>query len=410
MLDPETLRQLRQLHALGWGAKRIASELGIARNTVRAYLRHEGRRSEPRPFVPRKMLADARSKAVALFDSQAQRNAVVVQALLAQQGSDVSVRTVQRAVQDHRAQQRAAQAATVRFETKPGDQMQIDFGEKWVVIAGQMVRVYRLVAVLSFSRRLFVKALLNQRQDDWREGLVGAFLRFGGVPRTLLCDNAWPLIKKRDSEQVWFQPAFDQFCKDWQVTPRACRPYRARTKGKVESGVKYVKSNGLAGREFDDFAALTRHLDGWMDEADRREHGTTHETPLARFEREEKLSLRLLPEHPLPVREQRLRRKVANDALVDVDTVRYSVPHALVRQNVEVLVLVDRVDIFHNRTLIASHERSREPHAIVRQASHYDGLWKSSTQGNQEVKNEVSELRKMGRSLQDYADVIGGDS
>lgn len=125
---------------------------------------------------------------------------------------------------------------------------------------------------------------------------------------------------------------------------------------------------------------------------------------------QEKLSLRLLPEHPLPVREQRLRRKVANDALVDVDTVRYSVPHALVRQNVEVLVLVDRVDIFHNRTLIASHERSREPHAIVRQASHYDGLWKSSTQGNQEVKNEVSELRKMGRSLQDYADVIGGDS
>lgn len=410
MLDPQILTQLRQLHALGWGAKRIAKELGVARNTVRSYLRHEGRRSEPRPFVPRKMLADERTKAVALFDVEAQRNAVVVQSLLAQQGTDVSVRTVQRAVQAHRAQQRAAQAATVRFETKAGDQMQIDFGEKWVTIAGQLVRVYLLVAVLSFSRRLFVKALLNQRQDDWREGIVGAFLRFGGVPRTLLCDNAWPLVKKRDSERVWFQPAFDQFCKDWQVTPRACRPYRARTKGKAESGVKYVKHNGLAGRSFDDFAALTRHLDGWMDETDRREHGTTHETPLTRFEREEKHALRALPAQPLPVREQRLRRKVANDALVDVDTVRYSVPHALVRQTVEVLVLVDRVDIFHKNELIASHVRSREPHTFVRQPSHYDGLWRSSTKSDALITSEVSELSKMGRSLQDYADVIGGGS
>ncbi len=69
----------------------------------------------------------------------------------------------------------------MRFETEPGSQMQIDFGEKWVGIAGQLVRVFFLVAVLSYSRRLFVKAFLNQRSDDWREGIAAAFQHFGGV-------------------------------------------------------------------------------------------------------------------------------------------------------------------------------------------------------------------------------------
>ena len=127
-----------------------------------------------------------------------------------------------------------------------------------------------------------------------------------------------------------------EFCKDWDITPKACGPYRARTKGKTESGVKYVKRNALAGRDFESFAALEKHLVEWMAEADARVHGTTHERPLDRFEREEKAALRPLPGRPLPRRQQRLKRKVANDALVDVDTVRYSVPHRLVRESVEV--------------------------------------------------------------------------
>ena len=137
-----------------------------------------------------------------------------------------------------------AQLATVRVETPPGDQLQIDFGQKRLQIAGARVRVFLLVAVLSYSRRLFVKAFLNERGADWREGIAAALTHFGGVPRTLLGDNARALVLGRDrgTGTVVFHPTYLAFCRDWDVQPRACAPYRARTKGKTEAGVKFVKS------------------------------------------------------------------------------------------------------------------------------------------------------------------------
>ena len=100
-----------------------------------------------------------------------------------------------------------------------------------------------MVAVLSYSRRLFVKAFLRERQDEWREGLATAFRHFGGVSRTVLGDNARALVVGRDAatSTVRFHRAYLAFCRDWDVQPRACAPYRARTKGKTEAGVKYVK-------------------------------------------------------------------------------------------------------------------------------------------------------------------------
>ncbi|ATB38888.1 integrase [Cystobacter fuscus] len=109
-------------------------------------------------------------RAVELWNGAAEGNAVVVKTLLAQEGVEASVRTVQRAVEQRRRQVHAAQVATVRFETKPGQQMQVDFGEKKVRLGGQLVKVFLLVAVLSFSRRLFVRTFLNQRGDDRRVG------------------------------------------------------------------------------------------------------------------------------------------------------------------------------------------------------------------------------------------------
>jgi hypothetical protein len=99
-----------------------------------------------------------------------------------------------------------------------------------------------------------------------------------------------------------------------------------------------VQRNGLAGFDFESFSALDRHLAEWMVLADARIHGRTHEPPILRFGRDERAALRPLPARALPRREQRLRRRVAHDALVDIDTVRYSVPHRLVRDHVDVVV------------------------------------------------------------------------
>jgi transposase len=407
MVEPELARQISGLAAQGWGAKRIARELEVSRNTVRRYLRGgEDALAQRRPRA-RRLDATGTARAVELFDTTAEGNAVVVADLLAEAGTTVSVRTVQRAVSGRRREMRVAEVATVRFETEPGHQMQIDFGEKWVGLQGQRTKVHVLTAVLGYSRRIFAKVFLSERQDDWREGIAEAFRHFGGVPQTLLCDNARALVTDRDkvSGEVRFNPAFLQFCRDWEVTPRACRPYRARTKGKVESGVKYVKRNALAGRGFENFAALETHLARWSARVDRRVHKTTHERPTDRFELVERAALRPLPERPLQVRERRLARRVSHESLVDIDTVRYSVPHRLVRDRVEVHVGINTVRIFHGSALVAEHPRCFEPHGQVIDRAHFDGLWRQSSPAT--VSTE-SPLAALGRSLADYEQAVVG--
>lgn len=395
MVEPEVVRRMRQLSELGWGAKRIALEVGVARNTVRRYLRGgESAGVQHRPGA-RALDEDGRAQARQLFATSAAGNAVVVTRELRRRGLDASVRTVQRVVEDERSRKRTELLATVRFETSPGQQMQIDFGQKRVRIAGVEVVVHLLVAVLSYSRRIFVRAFLAERGDDWREGVASAFQHFGGVPMKLLVDNARALVLRRDEGAVVLHPQFAAFCRDWDLRAVACAPYRARTKGKTESGVKYVKHNALAGRSFESFAALEQHLVEWMREADERVHGTTHEKPSERFVRDEASSLRPLPARPIPSRHQRLERRVANDCFVNVDTVRYSVPYQLVREHVQVHVGDEHVHIFIGERLVAQHRRERAPHAIVRDPAHFEGLVRSTR------KNE--EVETFGRSLDAYA-------
>ena len=122
-----------------------------------------------------------------------------------------------------------------------------------------------------------------------------------------------------------------------------------------------------------------------------------------RFERAERATLRRLPLHALPRRTQRLRRRVALDAFVDVDTIRYSVPHRLVRDHVEVLVEEHDVRIFHGTELVATHARSTEPFARVVDVAHYAGLWRSAFDDA-----ATPGLARFGRDLADYAAVVDG--
>lgn len=405
VIEGEVVTTIRELANRGVGKKAIAREVGVAVNTVRRYLRWPiapGQQVRP---AARRLTDDRREEARTLYEGPAGGNAVVVQRLLAARGCVMSVRTIERAVADLRRAQRVAALATVRVETAPGDQLQIDFGQKRLQIAGVRVRIFLLVAVLSYSRRLFVKAFLNERGDDWREGIAAAFTHFGGVPRTLLGDNARALVLGRDraTGTVRFQPAYLAFCRDWDVQPRACAPYRARTKGKTEAGVKYVKRNALADQAFDSVDALEQYLAEWMTIADQRCHGTTREAPIVRFERDERAILRPLPQRALPRRIQRLRRRVALDAFVDVDTIRYSVPHRLVRDHVEVVVEDQRVRIFHGTELVATHGRSTEPFARVVDVAHYAGLWRTASDDAAPVG-----LALLGRDLADYAAVVDG--
>ena len=165
-----------------------------------------------------------------------------------------------------------------------------------------------------------------------------------------------------------------------------------------------MKRNAIAGRTFESFAALETHLTTWMIAADARIHGTTHERPIDRFEREERQALRPLPARPLPVRQQRLSRRVATDAFVDVETVRYSVPHRLVRRTIEVLLGDDEVVMFDGIDVVARHRRVREPFTRVVEPGHFAGLMKP----HDATAPVAPLLAALGRTLDDYAAVVAG--
>lgn len=183
MLTPDVIRQIRMLSAFRWGAKRIARELGIWKNTVKRSVRGDATAEKQVRLAACRLTPEEQAEAVRLFDGPADGNAVVVTRMLRERGVEISVRTCQEYLADHRRVHRAAEVATVRFETAPGHQMQINFGQKRLRIAGTCVTVHLLVAVLSCSRRPFVKAFLTERQDDWREGIAEVFRHWRGRRR-----------------------------------------------------------------------------------------------------------------------------------------------------------------------------------------------------------------------------------
>ena len=271
--------------------------------------------------------------------------------------------------------------ATVRFETPPAQQLQIDFGCKAVWIGDCKIKVFVFVATLGYSRRNFAQLFLHERQSAWFEGLENAFRYFGGVTREVLVDNPASLVKKhnRETGELLFNERFTAFCHHWGVTPRACAPYRARTKGKDENGVGYVKKNCLAGHRLESFQIWESHLARWLHEiADVRIHGTTGEKPIERFERLERAALQSLAGRPPFQQVREVSRKVANDALVEFETNRYSVPWKYIGESVTVTVVDQMLQVTHAGQLLATHPLCSERQQMIRQTKHFEGIFRSA--------------------------------
>lgn len=186
----------------------------------------------------------------------------------------------------------------VRFETPPGQQAQVDFAEcrfPWG-------KRYALLVVLGYSRLLWLRFYRRQTMATVISGLEEAFTYFGGVPAELLFDQMKAVIiedQRAGGGKLLENPEFLRFAAHWSFRIRACRPYRAKTKGKVERPVAYVRDNFVYGREFVGDGDLDAQRLRWLDAtANVRVHGTTKEQPRIRFERDERPVLQALAAHP----------------------------------------------------------------------------------------------------------------
>ncbi len=245
----------------------------------------------------------------------------------------------------------------MRFETPPGQQAQVDFGQRLVWIAEQRVTAHVFVCTLGFSRRVYAEAFDHERLGAVLAGHEHAFQHFGGVQ--VVVDNAKPAVLQhfRDPEsgrhRVVWHPTYADFAAFYGYTPWAHWPYRPQTKGKTESGVKYVQRNTLAGKRFRSWDHLNEWLLEWATTvADTRVHGTTHEVPRERFAREQ---LTPLGARRVYARERVQHRRVATDSLVAIGGSRYSVPARFVGETVVIRELLGSYEILHQGMVIARH-------------------------------------------------------
>jgi len=186
----------------------------------------------------------------------------------------------------------------VRFETPPGLQAQVDFAEFRLPWGKR----FALLVVLGYSRLIWVRFYPRQTMTVLIRGLEDAFASFGGVPAELLFDQLKAVIiedQRQFGGKIFENLEFLRFAAHWGFRIRACRPYRARTKGKVERPVSYLRQGFFYGREFLNDEDLNEQLESWVtSKANLRIHGTTHEIPQVRFDRDERATLKALAPRP----------------------------------------------------------------------------------------------------------------
>lgn len=281
--------------------------------------------------------------------------------------------TVRNAVRPLRMEAGAAALTQCRFETEPGEQAQVDWGQVRVRFMSGPAVVHVFVLTLGYSRRAWAEGYENERLSALLAAHEHAFAHFGGRTAELLYDRMRTVTMEPAAGKARWNPTFEAFARHWGFEPRLCRPYRAQTKGKVESGVKYVKRNFLPGRVFRDLADFNDQRVAWLAEvADVRVHGTTHERPIDRFAREAAALVHTL-DQPSFFQALRRERVVADDWLVAIDANRYSVPWRLIGKTVTVVRVGARWQIAHGGQVVAEHPVLTGRHQLQVDPTHGPG-------------------------------------
>jgi transposase len=279
-----------------------------------------------------------------------------------------------------RPQRESARTVAVRrFETPPGKQAQVDWGHLGSLVEnGEMRKLWGFTITLGYSRMMQAAAATDQKMGTLLRMHEMAFRQWGAVPEEILYDRMrtiWTGTDERD-EIIW-NAVFLDFARFWGFTPRLCRPYRAQTKGKIESGVKYIRRNflcGLLGREPSNLADLNGELRRWVAEvANQRVHGTTRVQVLLRFD-EDQFAMQPLNGRPdYPYMDDELR-KVARDAYVSWRGSRYSVPWQYAGKEVWVCEWEGDIEVRYGAERIALHAPAAMRHQVITIGEHHQGI------------------------------------
>ena len=408
MLKGGDVKEIYEKKGSGCSIRGIADDLGIARNTVRRYLRTpEAMRPKPRPQRGSKL--DPYMEYIDRRMGEGLENCRVLQRELMALGYDGSYTILSEYVRPRRRSRQPR--ATVRFDTGPGEQAQVDWGSfAYVGGDGRQRRVWAFVMVFSWSRAIYVEFVRRADTASFIRCHINAFGYLGGVPRRCLYDNAKVVTLGRDPEGRidWNQRMLD-FSLRVGFELKLCQPYRPQTKGKVESGVKYVRGNLWPSLRFTDDADLNRQTLEWCDQvANAREHGTTHRVPWDMLAKEQP-HLGKLPEERGLAPYLREDRAVARDGYVSFEGSRYGVHWQWVGSTVQVGVRTGTVEIWAGDRRIAMHPRAQGPGQRFTLPGQWEGLPAGGEgPGKRAVAVQVAAGAVECRSLEVYELAAGG--
>lgn len=358
------MHDLQELKRQGLSITQIAAHTGFNRRTIRKYL------TEPAtphygPRAPRPTKLDAFHGYLEGRLAAGIWNAKVLLREIQERGYTGGYTALKEYLQPQRRE--AAVVAVRRFETPPGHQAQMDWGHLGAVQeAGRTQKLYGFVLTLGHSRAMYADLATHQTLPTLLRLHEAAFLALGGVPREILYDWMKTVASGTDERgEVRWQPQFLDFACYWGFVPRLCRPYRPQTKGKIESGVGYVRNNFLAGCQPDDLAGTRGQLWAWTARvAMRRVHGTTHRVVAEAWEEEKPHLLPVGGRTPYPLVIQQVRR-VARDAYVAYGTNRYPVPWRAAGREVFVREVAGEIEIVREEETLARHALCRGRHQVL---------------------------------------------
>lgn len=383
MITPELRAQMRRLVLVeGWAIETVARRFGVHHSTVRRAL-NEGQ--QPREVVPGK-LDKYKDRIVERLTELPELSGARLYAELRGRGYEGSIAILRRYIAKVRNPR--PRRPYLRVEVEPGEQAQVDWGSfgKYLV-DGTQRPLSAFVMVLSWSRAIFVDFSFDQQMETFLRMHERAFAHFGGVPRRILYDNLKSVVLHRVGTTIQFNPRFLQLAGHYLFEPMAAPARYPEAKGKVENGVKYVRSSFFYGRAFSSLADLRAQAVTWRDQvADQRRHGTTHERPAERLVLERQ-RLRPLPErrHDCDVVVSCI---VQSDCRVRFDTNSYSVPFEHVGRSVTLRADETTVRVLHEGAEVARHTRSWGRRIHVEDPAHIEKLLERRTSGKGPKRRE----------------------
>lgn len=374
MIPPELRSRMRRMFfAEHWKIGTIAAELGVHRDTVELAI-------EPKRFVnvahrPSATILDAYKDFVqATLEQHPRLRATRVLEMIRQRGYEGSIWPLRRYVRRVRPVSR--HEAFFRLSTLPGEQAQVDWGSFGSIVIGNTSRSLScFVMVLSWSRALFARFVLDQTLESFLRCHVAAFDVFHGSARSLLYDNLKTAVLERVGDVIRFHPKLLELAGHYHFAPRPVAVARGNEKGRVERAIRYLRESFFAARSFRSVEDLNRQLDDWIERIAhaRTVPGDLDKRTVKDALDQERPRLLSLPAHPMT---SDYVRAVASgkSPYIRFDANDYSIPHTLVRKPLTLVASDTHVRILDGDREIARHTRSWERGRQVEAQAHLEGL------------------------------------